>query len=338
MSDSEAISALGEVQSRNERRNGIFFGIQVCYNHAMILVTGGTGFIGQALIRQLVADGQKVRILVRPSSQNLQLPRGVSVDVVVSSLLDEKGVRAALNNVHTVYHLVGGEAHGAAVDLTDSDINTTEILIRAAVEVGLDRLVYVSHLGADRNSAYPVMKAKGEAEHMIRTAGIPYTIVRSAIVFGPGDHFTESLKLVLSQYPFFFLPDHGLSQLQPIWIDDLATCLEWAAGDASLKNQVVEIGGSEALTFLEIAMLLQQKTGIHKPMVRIKSSYLRWMTMTAGSIRKSFPLSSLWLDYLAEDHTCALDNLPRLFGILPVRFHQKLAYLEPTKKKRFKLF
>src|SRR5689334_19798549 len=77
--------------------------------HFMILVTGGTGFVGRALVRQLVANGQQVRTLIRPSPRTPNLPRGVPVEVAVVSLSDERGLRAALRGVDVVYHLAGAE-------------------------------------------------------------------------------------------------------------------------------------------------------------------------------------------------------------------------------------
>lgn len=300
----------------------------------MILVTGGTGFIGQALIRQLIASGQEVRTLIRPSQTSPRLPKGVPVDVVVSSMLDEKGVRAALRDVNVVYHLVGGESKGAGANLTESDIQTTQVITRAGIEAGLERLVYISHLGADKNSAYPVMKAKGHAEHIIKSSGINYTIFRSGLVFGPGDHFTETLKAVMLLYPFLFvLPDGGYSQIQPVWIDDLVTCLTWAIEEPSTRNRIIDIAGAENLSFRQAAGIIRGQVGSHNLFFGIKSSYLRWITVTVASMRRQFPLNTFWLDYLAESHQCPLDSMTRVFGILPARFNQKTGYLKVQPKQ-----
>ncbi|MDO8971508.1 MAG: NAD(P)H-binding protein, partial [Saprospiraceae bacterium] len=78
----------------------------------MILVTGGTGFIGQALVQRLVAAGRPVRILLRPSQKSPHLPQGVPVEAAVSSLKDERGLRSALIGVDTIIHLAGGERKG----------------------------------------------------------------------------------------------------------------------------------------------------------------------------------------------------------------------------------
>ncbi len=78
----------------------------------MILVTGGTGFIGKALVRHLTEAGYPVRLLIRPSRHSPQLPQGVPVEVAVSSLTDRRGLRSAMVGVDVVYHLAGAERRG----------------------------------------------------------------------------------------------------------------------------------------------------------------------------------------------------------------------------------
>jgi NADH dehydrogenase len=300
----------------------------------MILVTGGTGFIGQVLIRQLINSGQQVRTLIRPSVNSPKLPKGISVDVVVASMTDINGVRAAMRDVDVVFHLAGGESKGSAANLTESDVYSTQAVTQASKEAGVSRLVYVSHIGADRNSAFPVMKAKGLAESIIKASGVPFTILRTGLVFGPGDHFTETLKTVMKKYPILFaLPDRGLSGVQPVWVDDLVTCLNWCMDQSSFENQSIEVSGSESFQFRQVVEIILARMNMRKWFVGFESSYLRWITLTLGSINPLFPLSTLWIDYLAESHTCPLDSMTRFFGILPARFSQKIDYLSSTTRK-----
>ncbi|MGA2490686.1 MAG: NAD(P)H-binding protein, partial [Anaerolineales bacterium] len=91
----------------------------------MILLTGGTGFIGRSLTRQLVETGQQIRLLLRPSPRTPRLPVGVSVEVAVSSLNDVRGLRAAMKDVDAVYHLAGGEGEGGRANLQAVDIEGT---------------------------------------------------------------------------------------------------------------------------------------------------------------------------------------------------------------------
>ena len=129
----------------------------------MILVTGGTGFIGKALVRNLVESGHSVRILIRPSPRSPDLPFGVGVEVAVSSLSDERGLRAAMVGVDTIYHLAGVERRGAYANLMNVDIAGTQKIVTAASDARVKRILFTSHLGADRASAYPVLKAKAIA-------------------------------------------------------------------------------------------------------------------------------------------------------------------------------
>ena len=300
-----------------------------------ILVTGGTGFIGQALVRHLADAGHRVRLLLRASSQSPKLPRSVPVEVTVSGLDDERGLRAAMVGVDTVYHLAGTEWRGAYASLVDIDIQGTQNVVTAAIDARVKRFFFVSHLGADRASAYPVLKAKAIAEEFIRRSGIGYTIMRTAIVFGRNDGFTTGLAQLLSTLPRIFLvPGDGESLLQPLWVEDLATCLTWALDDERTLNQMYEIGGPEYLTFNQVIMMISEVLGIQRTIIHMRQPYLRAMTVFLENLLPSTPVSVYWLDYLATNRAGALDAIPRLFNLMPSRMSQRLAYLEDQNWRR----
>ena len=293
----------------------------------MILVSGGTGFIGRALIRHLIEDGKKVRLLLRPS-QSLRLPPGIPLEVTVCSLTDERGLRAAMGDVDAVYHLIGAERLGIRADLNKVDVEGTQMMVNAAVQSGVSRFIYLSHLGADRSSAYSVLKAKGMAENIVLNSGIPYTIFRSGLITGPGDQFTEPLTALIKMNPFlFFIPDGGRTYIQPIWIEDLVTCFTLALEDAQTANQTIQVGGEEFLTFAEVLQIILRKIKLRRIIVDVPSAYLRILGLWVEQFNPDFPFSLFWLDYLAADRTCSIDTVPRMFGLIPARFNQNLDYL-----------
>jgi uncharacterized protein YbjT (DUF2867 family) len=294
-----------------------------------ILVTGGTGFIGQALVRHLADSGHRVRILLRASAQSPNLPRSLPVEVAVSSLDDMRGLRAAMVGVDIVYHLAGAEWRGAYGSLMEIDIQGTQNVVIAAADADVERLFFVSHLGADRASAYPVFKAKAIAEEFIRRSGIDYTILRTAIVFGNNDGFTTGLAQLVTSIPrIFIVPGDGESLLQPLWVEDLATCLVWALDDPATINQMYEIGGPEYLTFNEIVQIIIEKLQTNKRLVHLRQPYLRALTVFLENLIPAAPVSVYWLDYLATNRAGNLDAIPRFFNLMPARFSQRLAYLE----------
>jgi uncharacterized protein YbjT (DUF2867 family) len=296
---------------------------------AMILVTGGTGFIGRALIRHLVDNGYQVRTLIRPSAESPRLPKGVPVEVAVASFNDQRGLRAALVGVDTVYHLAGVERRGVRADLLENDIQGTQAVVNSARDADVDRFFAVSHLGADRASAYPVLKAKAIAEEHIRKSGIDYTILRTAIVFGPGDGFTTGLAQLLHGSPFvFMLPRGGETLIQPLWVEDLVVCLTWALDDDGTRRRVYEIGGPEFLSLRQVVETIMKRIGVHRVMLSAHPVLLRSLTVLLEYIFPNSPVSAYWLDYLATNRTCSLNTIPRVFNLLPSRFNQRLAYLE----------
>jgi uncharacterized protein YbjT (DUF2867 family) len=300
----------------------------------MILVTGGTGFIGKALTRQLVESGNEVRMLIRPSLKSPNLPRGVSVHAAVSGLRDERNLRVSLVGVDTIYHLASAEWKGVRGSLLAVDIQGTQTLCRAAIQAGVKRIVFVSHLGADRASAYPLLKAKAIAEEYIRRSGLEYTIIRSGIVFGKGDHFTTGLARLAKKIPFVFLvPGDGLNLLQPLWVEDLVTCLIWALDLPDVTNQTVSIGGPEFLRFDQVLTMVLEKCKLNRKMVHIAPAYLHYLTIVLETLLPGLPTTSYWLDYLATNRTSSLDTITRLFSILPSRFSYRLDHLETLNLK-----
>jgi len=294
----------------------------------MILITGATGFIGRTLVRQLSSIGYPLRALIRPSPRSPRLPKGVPVEVAVVSLADKRGLRAALRDVDVIIHLASAENQGSRGSLLTADIQGTENLVEAASDAGVDRLVYLSHIGAGRSSAYPAFKAKGIAEEHIRNGKVPYTILRTSLVYGPEDHFTNNLsRLIRSSFGVFPIPSGGRTVVQPVWVEDLATCILWSLENEDTLNKVYELGGSEFFTLQQIIENIMETTHRKRFLVPLSPITLRAMTVFFEGVVPNFPISSFWLDYFAVNRTCAVDSMPRNFGLMPARFTYRLDYL-----------
>jgi uncharacterized protein YbjT (DUF2867 family) len=294
----------------------------------MILVTGATGFIGRALVRHLSGAGMQVRVLLRSSPNSPRLPRGVPVEVAVASLNDERGIRAALRGVDQIYHLATAGTEGRRGNLLKTDIEGTRVLAQVAASADIERLIFLSHIGADRASAFPIQKSKGIAEDHIRKSGVPYTIIRSSVVFGPEDRFTNSLSLLLRAAPGIFpIPGDGRTMVQPVWVEDLVTCLLWALQNPDMVNQTYEIGGGGYFTLRQVLEKVMGVAHARRMLVQLPIPWMRALLVMLDSFIPNFNVSTYWLDYVAVNRTCPVDNMPRVFGLMPARFSYRLDYL-----------
>src|SRR5262245_43425766 len=259
----------------------------------MILVTGATGFIGRALVRQLSDTGHEVRVLLRPSPKSPRLPKGVPVEVAVVSLNDERGLRAALRGVDQIYHLASAAAQGLQGNLLATDIEGTRNLANSAVDAGVQHLIFLSHLGADRASAFPVHKSKGIAEEHIRKSGVPHTVIRSSIIFGPDDGFTSALADIIKYSPGILpIPGDRRTLLQPLWLEDLVTCLIWTLENPNTINQTYEIGGGEYFTLRQVLETIMNVTNTRRLFVPLPPPYMRALFVLLDSIARQFDAST----------------------------------------------
>lgn len=297
----------------------------------MILVTGATGYVGRSILPLLVASGEPVRILLRPHRTSPDLPRGMDLDVALASLSDPRGVRAAMVDVDTVVHLASAEREGSAASLTEVDVQGTENLCLAAADVGAEYFLYLSHLGASRSSAYPLLRAKAGAESHIRRSGVPHLILRAGLLFGAGDRFTCALAKSMAASPGFFpIPGDGRVPLQPLWIEDLVTALDWLLAAEDPLEGTFDIGGPEFLSLADVVQLVAQAAGLRRTVLNVRPPFLRAYVRLLQVLLPRPPLTVHAIDYLAAPRTASLDAMPRLAGLQPARMQSHLDYLGGT--------
>ena len=302
---------------------------------AMILLTGGTGFIGSHLIEKLVSVNIFPRLLLRPKKETPQLIPGKSFDITVSSLGDLGGLRSAMRNVEIIIHLASSEQNWPDVDLEETDTGGLQNLLIAAKEAGVNKILFLSRIGMDKNSSYPVLRTKAICEAMIKSSGLAFTIIRLGDVYGQGDHFTRLIASSLRFAPGFLpLPDNGKTVLQPLWVEDLLSIITLLLEIDDFDGKTLEIGGGEYLEFATICKIIMEIIHRKKVLLPVPSAYLRILNLWFRPFKGSFPLPTIWLDLLAMDRICPLDSMSRNFNILPVRFATHLNHLRETSKAK----
>ena len=284
----------------------------------MILVTGGTGFVGSHLVRRLLGNGEQVRVLAR---QVVPLP---TVEVVEGDVRDLSAVAGAARGCRVVIHLVGiiRERQGAGFE--SLHVGGTRNAIRACQEAGIRRLLHMSALGARPRARSRYHKTKWQAEELVRASGLDYTIFRPSVMFGEGNSFFPQLRTLLHYRPVTPIIGSGLHLLQPIWVADVVACFLAALEKPEPEGEAYELGGPETFGFEELVDLLAEQEGIGRPRLHLPAPLMRPVVGLLSRLLPRFPLTGDQLTMLLEDNICDIAEMRRVFGVEPARLQDHL--------------
>lgn len=275
----------------------------------MILVTGATGFIGRSLGRALSHAG----VPWRPYSGRMS---------------SAQSLRAELEGVETVIHLAGAEARGNNRLLQHVDVAGTQRLIEEARRAGVGRLIVPSRLNADPHAIQPLLRAKGEVERLVQRGGIPYTIVRSATLFGRDDRFSEIVfSLALWSWPLAWAPGGGKAPMQPMWVEDYAHCLLRTLDRPATLDRIVTVAGAERLSYRDILLTILRVTERPRTLLPLPPKMARRSASVLLGWWRWPPVSRYFMDRFFMPEVTDLDAVQRQFGFQPARFRETITYL-----------
>ena len=289
----------------------------------MILVTGGTGFIGTHLIRRMRQEGLSVRAVVR-SPGKAQALKDIGVDVVPGDISDKASLENAAVGVERVVHLVGIIQEAPGVTFKGVHVEGTANLVDAAKKAGVRHFCYQSALGTRAGAASAYHRTKWEAEELVRKSGIPYTILRPSLIYGQGDKFTIRLSEIIKQSPVLPIIGSGKSKVQPLYIDDAVSCIVKAVTCDSCLHDIFEIGGPEQLTYEEVTRAIAEALGGKRPAVHVPLLFMKPMARVLETVLKKPPVTTDQLVMLQEDNVCSMRDIREAFGIEPILFREGL--------------
>jgi NADH dehydrogenase len=278
-----------------------------------VLVVGGSGFIGSYLCRELKERGHSVTALSR-SPGNDDLPKGIAKamgNVTAYDSMHEAfdGMDVAVNLValSPLFKPSGGDEMHDTVHRQG-----TENVVRACEEHGVSRLVQMSALGADPGGETAYIRAKGEAEEIVKGSSLDWVILRPSVVFGDGGEFVSFTKKLAPPY-VAPLPGGGKTRFQPIWVEELVPMLADACEDDDHVGQTYEIGGPEKLTLAEVAETIHGAEGRSVTVVPVPMALAGVGLSIAGKV-PGFPMGADQYRSLKFDNTTA-DNDVGAFGV-----------------------
>ncbi len=290
-----------------------------------VAITGGTGFVGSNVARTLLGSGHEV-VLIARGSRRVAPREGLSV--VRADVTTGTALAAAFAECDAVVHLTaiirekGKQTFDAVIR------RGTENVVAAAASAGVGHLLYVSAIGADPDPRFPYHYAKWMAEQAVRGSGVPYTILRPSLIFGPGDGFFTTLcSLVRYSIPVIPIAGDGGSLFQPISIDDVVRCITLSL-DRGPAMRVIEIGGPEQLSYEAIVDAIHDAIGagmrikVHVPVAALLPA-----AAVMDKVLPNPPVTPAQLRMLARHNITRIDAVPSAFGFAPTSFSANAGYL-----------
>jgi len=224
-----------------------------------ILVTGGTGVIGEGVIPELIGRGHDVRLLSRNAEDDAKQWPGV--EPFAGNVADASSLRNAAEGCDAILHIAGiAEEHPPEVTFQSVNVDGTRNILAEAARAGVKNFVFVSSLGADvGQSAYHQSKLAGE--RLVEQSQLDWTIVRPGNVYGPGDEVMSLILKMVRALPAVPVIDSGDQEFQPIWHEDLAKVLAAVVERSDLAKQVLEAAGAEVTTMADVVKRFCDITG-----------------------------------------------------------------------------
>lgn len=298
-----------------------------------VFVTGGTGFVGGNIRRALGA--RPLRLLVRDRVRYAQLTTG-DVELVEGDVTRPDSLRGAMDGCEAVVHLVAiiSEEGGATFDgvIRQGSVNVVEEAKRA----GIRRVLHMSAMGTLDDPRYGYFEAKWQAEQAVKGSGIPWTIFRPSIVFGPGDGFINVLAGLVRVGPVIPVVGDGKSRFQPVAVEEVAESFERALDDPTTVGQTYELGGGQIYTYEQLLDVIAAKLGKKKPKVHVPVGLMMPVVRLTKPLPKALrpPVTEEQLKMLSIDNSSDLSATADLIGRPPIKLEDDLDYILPRASVR----
>ena len=270
------------------------------------VVTGAFGFTGKYIARALLQRGEAVRTLTAHADRNSALAADIEVAPLNFSRPDElaESMRGAstLFNTYWVRFDRGDITHDVAV-------RNTAVLVRAAEEAGVKRIVHVSVSNPSIDSPLPYFRGKAQAEQAVLRSKLSHAILRPALLFGPEDILINNIAWLLRSVPVFAIPGDGMYRVQPVFVEDLAQLAVDAAAQTS--SFTVDACGPEIYRYTDLVQLIADTIG----------STSRIMHVPPGLMS----LASRIVGHFVNDVVLTKDEITALMADLLVSSHPPMA-------------
>ncbi|MGA3298195.1 MAG: NAD(P)H-binding protein [Candidatus Bathyarchaeia archaeon] len=222
----------------------------------LLAVTGATGFIGRHLVSSLVAKGGKVRALVRrPQDYKIE-----GVEARRADIFDKASLPAALDGVNTAFYLVHSMMNKGS-EFAQMDREGALNFLNAAENSGVQRIIYLGGLGETGPELSEHLKSRAEVGRILQSGRVRTTVLRAAIIVGPGSASWEMLRQLADRLPVMTTPRWVETRCQPIALRDVLGYLVGCVEEEATSAGTFDIGGPDILTYRQMMMQVAEQLG-----------------------------------------------------------------------------
>lgn len=224
-----------------------------------VTVFGGTGFLGAAIVRRLLAEGITLRVAVRHPERIAaapQDPQTGALHPVYADVRDETTVAQALEGSNAAVNAVGLYVEKGAETFEAVHEQGALTVARQAAALGVERLVLISGIGADPHSEAGYVRARAKGELLVRDVFAGATVLRPSVLFGPEDRFVNSLAEIAARLPLLPLFGRGDTKLQPVFVGDVAEAVCRSLQHPGAPGATYELGGPRVYSYRALIELI----------------------------------------------------------------------------------
>jgi uncharacterized protein YbjT (DUF2867 family) len=235
-----------------------------------LLVLGGSGFVGRHLCARLIRAGYAARVLTRNRERSKALLVLPGLELVEADVHDPLTLAAQVRGAAAVINLIGilNERGHRGAGFRTAHVELVRKLIAACRSTGVNRLVQVSALGAASDGPSHYLRTKGEAEKLIRTSALAWTILQPSVIFGPDDSFLNRFATLLRRLPVMPLAQAD-ARLSPVWVEDVCDAILATLASPHAVGQSYQLCGPEVMTLADTVRYVRDLLGLRRAVVSL---------------------------------------------------------------------
>ncbi len=294
-----------------------------------ILVTGATGFVGRAVVSRLIKEGERPRCLVRDAERAQHALPAASLDFVTGDILQPATLDPAFAGVDLFVDcsfMTANLKQKGAETYYNVNVDGTHNLIDAAKRAGTKRAVVMSGLGTKEDKPGSYMQGRYLAEEAFKESGLGWTILQPSVLFGSHAAFFKGLADLIKQVPFVVpVAGSGKETFQPIWVEDVATCVLQCIREPARDGTTYAIGGPDIFTYNEILDQLMASLHVKKAKIPGPKPFVFLGAAAMQALLPNPPITTAALGLFAFPNTTDLDAVAKNFGFAPMSWPKYLA-------------